>query len=76
MGIFQVEVILGGGFPDGSCPGWEFSELELSSVRVFRVGVILGRNCPGGSYPGWKLSLVGVFRVGIVWGESSGWEFS
>ena len=50
-------------------------------VGIFQVGVILGRNfpggnCPGGSYPGWEFSLVGVFRVGIVQGKSSGWEFS
>ena len=31
---------------------------------------------PDGSYPGWEFSLVEVFRVGIVWWESSGWQFS
>ena len=50
-------------------------------VRIFQVGVILGGsfpsgNFPGGSYPGWEFSLVEVCWVGIVRGESSGWEFS
>ena len=60
MGIFQVEVILGGSFSGGNFPDGSFP----------------GGNCPGGSYPGWEFSLVGVFRVGIVRGKSSGWEFS
>ena len=46
-------------------------------VAIFRVRVILGGNfpsgnCLGGSYPEWEFSLMGVFRVGIVRGESSG----
>ena len=46
-------------------------------MGIFQVGVILGGKFPGGnysggSYPGWEFSLVGVFRVGIVGGESSG----
>ena len=50
-------------------------------VGIFQVGVILGgnfpgENFPGGSYPGWEFSLVWVFRVGVVQGESSWWEFS
>ena len=50
-------------------------------MGIFQVGVILGGKFPGGnflsgSYPGWEFSLVGVFRVGIFRGESSGWEFS
>ena len=76
VGIFRVGVILGGNFPGGSYPGWEFSRWELSWPGIFRVGVILAGNCPGGSYPGWGFSLVGVLRVGIFQGESSGWEFS
>ena len=49
--------------------------MGIFPVDIVRVGVILGRNCRGGSYPGWEFSLVGVFRVGIVRGESSRWEF-
>ena len=45
-------------------------------VGIFQVGVILGGNFPGGSYPGWEFSLVEIFRVGIVRGQSSGWECS
>ena len=40
------------------------------------MGVIPGGNCQDGSYPGWEFSLVGVFWVGIVQGESSRWQFS
>ena len=50
--------------------------MVIFRVGIVQVGVILGANCPGGSYPGWKFSLVGVFLVEIVRGESSGWEFS
>ena len=44
MGIVRVGVILGGNFPDGSCPGWEFA-----LVGVFR-WEFSGRNHPGGSF--------------------------
>ena len=50
--------------------------MGIFQVGMVRVGVILGENCPGGSYPGWEFSLVGVFRMRIVRGESSGWQFS
>ena len=55
--------------------------MGVFQVGIFQVGVILvgnfpGGNCPGGSYLGWEFPLAGVFRVGIVRGESSGWEFS
>ena len=49
--------------------------MGIFQVGIIRVGVILGGSCPGGTYPGWGFSLEGVFRVGIFWGESSGWEF-
>ena len=49
--------------------------MGVFQVGIFQVGVILGGNFPGGSYPGWEFSLVGVFRVYVVRGESSGWQF-
>ena len=45
-------------------------------MGIIRVGIILSGNCSGESYPGWGFSLVVVFWVGIVQGESSGWEIS
>ena len=54
-------------------------------MGIVRLGVILGGNfpggnCPGGSYPGgsypgWEFSGLGIFRVGIIRRESSGWQF-
>ena len=76
MEIFQVGVILGGNFKGGSYPWREFSLVEVFRGRIVQVGAILGGNFLGGSYPGWEFSLVEVFRMGIVRGESSGWEFS
>ena len=40
-------------------------------MGIVRVGIILSGNCSGESYPGWEFSLVVVFWVGIVQGESS-----
>ena len=50
--------------------------MGIFRVGNVRVGVILGGDFPGGSYPGWEFSFVGVFWVGIVRWESSGWQFS
>ena len=49
--------------------------MGVFQVGIFQVGVILGENLLGGSYPGWKLSLVGVFWVGIVQGDHPGENF-
>ena len=54
--------------------------MGIFRVGIVRVGVILGGkfpvgNCPGVSYPRWEFSSVGVFRMGIVRWESSGWQF-
>ena len=59
-GIFWIAIILVGIF-------W----VGIFQVGILQVGVILS-----GSYPGWEFSLVGVFRVGIVQEELSGWQFS
>ena len=69
-GIFWIEVIQVGLF-------W----VGIFRVRIVQVGVIRGENfpggnCLGGSYPGWEFSLVGIFMVGIIQWESSGWQFS
>ena len=48
----------------------------ILQVEIVQLGVILSGNFLGGSYPGWEFSLVGVFWVGIVQWESSGWQFS
>ena len=69
-------IFLGGNFPGGSYPEWEFSRWDFSRWELSWVGIILGGNCSGESYPGWGFSLVVVFWVGIVQGESSGWEIS
>ena len=69
-------IFLGGNFPGGSQPEWEFSRWDFSRWELSWVGIILGGNCSGESYPGWGFSLVAVFWVGIVQGESSGWEIS
>ena len=50
--------------------------MGIFRVGNVRVGVILGGDFPDGSYPGWEFSFVGVFWVGIVRWESSGWQFS
>ena len=49
--------------------------MGIFRVGIVRVGVILGGNCPVGSYPGWKVSLVGVFWVGIVRGNHPSGNF-
>ena len=74
VGVFWVEVFLGGSCPGGnflggSCPGGNFLGGSCPG------GNFLGGNCPGGTYPGWGFSLVEVFWVGIVWWETSGWQF-
>ena len=61
--------------------GWQFSGVEIGRIKIFPggnfpVGKFPGGKFPVGSYLGWEFSLVGVFRVGIVQGESSGWQFS
>ena len=79
--IFQMGISLGENFLGGNClsggyPGWELFGWELSWVRIVQVGVIVGGNFLGGSYPRWEFSLMGDFRLGIVWWESSRWQFS
>ena len=50
MGIFQVGAILGGNFPSGSYPGWEFSVVEVS-----RVGIVVVESSRW-KYFGWEFS--------------------
>ena len=86
MKIFPGGKFPGVNLPGGSFPGcelsgwqffgWEFSLVGVVRVPIFRVAVFLGGNCPGGTYPWWEFPLVEVFRVGIVWWESSGLQFS
>ena len=64
-GIFWIAIIRVGIFQVG-----------IFQVGIFRVGTVWVRVILGGSYPRWEFSLLGIFRVGIVRGESSGWEFS
>ena len=52
------------------------NRLEYCSVGNYIRRNFLDCNNPGGSYPGWEFSLVGVFLVGTIRGESSGWKFS
>ena len=65
MGIFQVEVILGGNFPSGNCPGgsyrwWELSGWKLSWVGIFFDGNFPGGELSGGNHPG------GSFHVTLI----------
>ena len=53
----MVKSFPGGNRPEENYPGWEFSGVELSEWQL---------SSPSGSYPGWKLSLVGVFWMGII----------
>ena len=61
VGIFLVQVILGGNFPGGSYPGWELSGgsylgWEFSLVGVFWVGIVRGNDL-GGSFPSTNIYL-------------------
>ena len=58
-GIYRVEYCLGGNYIRRNF-------LDCNNP---------GGNFPGGSYPGCRFYLVGVFRVDVVRGQSSGWQF-
>ena len=74
--IFHVGIISGGNFPGGGYSGGGDLLSGNYPGGSYTKGEFLCKNCPVGSYTGWEFSLGGVFRVGIVQWESSGWQFS